>query len=381
MSIYFVPQINLIGKGCLKEAKEPLQKLGYKKALIVTDDVLVKNNIVTKVQDILKDADIAFVVYSKVKPNPTVTNVEEALKILKDENCDFVIGLGGGSAQDCGKAVAVLATNGGKVNDYEGINKTKKMSLPIVAITTTAGTSAEVTINYVITDEERKVKMVLVDNNAVAKMTISDPELMISKPAKLTAATGMDALTHSIEAVLSQGAYPVSDATALYAIKLIFENLKEAVHNGENVTARENMCYACFLNGIAFSNCGLGNVHAMAHQLGALYDLPHGVCNAMLLSYVIEENAKEVPHKFRKIANVIGMNVQDKTDEECVEFVVNKVRELGKDVDIPEKLSDIGLTNLDYDTMAEYAMKDPCAGANPKYFDKNLIIELYKKIS
>ncbi|MBV7433997.1 iron-containing alcohol dehydrogenase [Cardiobacteriaceae bacterium TAE3-ERU3] len=381
MSMYFVPSINLIGRGCLQELKDALGKLGYKKAFIMTDPFLAKNGMVDKVSAILDECGIEHVTYSKVKPNPTVENVETGLALLQKENCDFVVSLGGGSAQDCGKAIAVLATNGGNVQDYEGINKTSKECLPIVAIATTAGTSAEVTINYVITDEERQVKMVLVDNNAIAKITVSDPELMVSKPAALTAATGMDALTHAIESVISKFSYPVTDATSLYSIKLIFENLATAVKDGSNIEARENMVYACFLNGIAFSNCGLGNVHAMAHQLGAIYDLPHGVCNAMLLADVEEENAKEVPHKFRPIASVIGMHTEGKSDQECVDYVIKRIRELAKEVGIPEKLSELGVENPDYDKMAEYAMVDPCAGANPKYFDKELIIELFKKIA
>lgn len=381
MSMYLVPSINLLGRGCLKELKDVLNRFGYQKAFIMTDPFLVKNGTVDRVVAILDECNIGHVTYSEVKPNPTVANVEHGLALLQQEKCDFIIGLGGGSAQDCGKAIAVLATNGGKAQDYEGINKSSKECLPIIAITSTAGTSAEVTINYVITDEDRHVKMVLVDRNAIAKVTVSDPELMLSKPAALTAATGMDALTHAIESVISAFSYPVTDATSLYSIKLIFENLATAVKDGNNIEARENMVYACFLNGIAFSNCGLGNVHAMAHQLGALYDFPHGVCNAMLLAEVEAENAKEVPHKFRPIAAAIGMHTEGKSDQECVDYVIRRIRELAKEVGIPEKLSELGVTDPDYDTMAEYAMVDPCAGANPKYFDKSLIIELFKKIA
>ena len=313
--IYYIPPINLLGRGCLAELKQPLSTMGCKKALVVSDKFLMGNGTIKKVTDILKEAGVDFVVYDEPKPNPTVKNVEDGYKILKDEKCDIVVSIGGGSPQDCGKAIAVLATNGGNIKDYEGVNKTKNKSLPIIAITTTAGTSAEVTINYVITDEERHVKMIMVDTNSLAAVTVNDPELMLSKPAPLTAATGMDALTHAIEAVVAKGAMDVTDCTALYAIKEIFDYLPRAVKDGNDIEAREQMCYSCFLNGIAFSNAGLGNVHAMAHQLGGLYDLPHGVCNAMLLPIVEEENAKNAPEKFRVIAQTIGYDVNGKTDK------------------------------------------------------------------
>lgn len=379
--IYYIPPINLLGRGCLAELKQPLSTMGCKKALVVSDKFLMGNGTIKKVTDILKEAGVDFVVYDEPKPNPTVKNVEDGYKILKDEKCDLVVSIGGGSPQDCGKAIAVLATNGGNIKDYEGVNKTKNKSLPIIAITTTAGTSAEVTINYVITDEERHVKMIMVDTNSLAAITVNDPELMLSKPAPLTAATGMDALTHAIEAVVAKGAMDVTDCTALYAIKEIFDYLPRAVKNGEDIEAREQMCYSCFLNGIAFSNAGLGNVHAMAHQLGGLYDLPHGVCNAMLLPIVEEENAKHAPEKFRVIAKTIGYNVVDKTDKECVDYVIGRIKALSEEVGIPKSLKDVGVNNPDFELLAENAMKDACAGANPVYFDKEKLVELFKKIS
>ncbi|WP_270446146.1 iron-containing alcohol dehydrogenase [Fusobacterium varium] len=379
--IYYIPPINLLGRGCLAELKQPLSTMGCKKALVVSDKFLMGNGTIKKVTDILKEAGVDFVVYDEPKPNPTVKNVEDGYKILKDEKCDIVVSIGGGSPQDCGKAIAVLATNGGNIKDYEGVNKTKNKSLPIIAITTTAGTSAEVTINYVITDEERHVKMIMVDTNSLAAVTVNDPELMLSKPAPLTAATGMDALTHAIEAVVAKGAMDVTDCTALYAIKEIFDYLPRAVKDGNDIEAREQMCYSCFLNGIAFSNAGLGNVHAMAHQLGGLYDLPHGVCNAMLLPIVEEENAKNAPEKFRVIAQTIGYDVNGKTDKECVDYVIGRIKALSEEVGIPKSLKDVGIDNPDFELLAENAMKDACAGANPVYFDKEKLIELFKKIS
>ncbi|WP_270914824.1 iron-containing alcohol dehydrogenase [Allofournierella sp. CML151] len=377
---YYVPPINLLGKGCLQDAAAPIKAMGCKKALISTDKFLTGNGTVDKVAKMLESVGVEYVVYNEAKPNPTVKNVEDGLKVLQENGCDFVVSVGGGSPQDCGKAIAVLATNGGSIKDYEGVNKSSKKSLPIVAITTTAGTSAEVTINYVITDEERHVKMIMVDNNTLAAVTVNDPELMVSMPASLTAATGMDALTHAVEAVVAKGANDVTDATALYAIKQIFEFLPRAVKNGQDLEAREQMCYACYLNGIAFSNAGLGNVHAMAHQLGGLYDLPHGVCNAMLLPVVEEENAKHAPAKFRAIAATIGYDCEGKTDAECVDHVIGRIKALSEEVGIPKSLKDVGVNDPDYDTLAENAMKDACAGANPVFFDKEKLVELFKKI-
>lgn len=379
--IYQIPPVNLIGKDSLNDLVEPLKKLGVKKALLVSDKFLSEHGIVDKVSEVLAKADVEFVLYNDVKENPTVENVEAGLKVLQDNGCDFVLSVGGGSPQDAAKAVAVLATNGGSIKDYEGVNKSAKKSLPIVAVTTTAGTSAEVTINYVITDVERKVKMIMVDSNSLAAITVNDPMLMLDKPAALTAATGMDALTHAVEAVVANGANDVTDATALAAIRLTFDYLPRAVKDGQDVEAREKMAYACFLNGIAFSNAGLGNVHAMAHQLGGVYDLPHGVCNAMLLPYVEEENAKGAPAKFKDIAKCLDFDTKDATDQECVDFVINKIKALSKEVNIPEKLTELGVTDPDFDLLAENAMKDACAGANPVYFDKEKIIEIFKKIA
>ncbi|OTQ29599.1 iron-containing alcohol dehydrogenase [Gilliamella apicola] len=379
--IYYIPPVNLLGKGCLSELGVPIKKLNCKKAFIVSDKFLVGNGTVDRVVDILKKEGIESVIFYDVKPNPTVANVENALKLCQESKCDFIVSIGGGSPQDCGKAVAVLATNGGKITDYEGMHKSKHKCLPIVAIATTAGTSAEVTINYVITDESRHVKMIMVDPNTLASITVSDPDLMISKPANLTAATGMDALTHAIEAVVAKGAMDVTDSTALYAIAQTFKYLARAVKNGNDIEAREQMSYACFLNGIAFSNAGLGNVHAMAHQLGGLYDLPHGVCNAMLLSVVEEENAKHAPQKFRVIAETIGFDTKNRSDQECVDYVIKRIQELAQEVGIPKSLKELGVDNPNFELLAENSMKDACAGANPVFFDKQKLIELFKKIA
>lgn len=380
MAIYYVPSINLIGAGCLNDLGATVEDLGFKKAFVVTDNFLIGNGVASKVLNVLQDSGISYEVYSEVVPNPTCKNVHDGLDRLKSTDCDFLVSIGGGSPQDTAKAIGVLATNGGYIKEYEGVNISKNKSLPIVAVNTTAGTSSEVTINYVVTDEERHVKMVMVDKNSLATVTVNDPELMVEKPASLTAATGMDALTHAIETIVTPGAYPVSDATALAAVKIIFDYLPRAVENGHDIEAREQMVYAVFLGGIAFSNAGLGNVHAMAHQLGGIYNLPHGVCNAMLLPYVEEENAKYVPEKFISIANVLGYDVEGKSAQECAAFVVNSMKELAKKVGIPESLGELGVNDIDFDLLSENAMKDICAPGNPVEFTKEQIIELYKKI-
>ena len=381
MATYYVPSINIMGAGCLQELGVAISDLGFKKALVVTDKFLVSCGVAEKVTNILKEQNIEFVIYDEVLPNPTCEVVNNGLVELKKHECDFVVSIGGGSPQDTAKAVALLATNGGDIKTYEGVNVTKNKALPIVAVNTTAGTSSEVTINYVITDEERHVKMVMVDKNSLATITVNDPELMVDKPAALTAATGMDALTHAIETLVTPGAYAVTDATALDAVKIIFDYLPRAVKNGHDIEAREQMVYAIFLTGIAFSNAGLGNVHAMAHQLGGVYNLPHGVCNAMLLPHVEEVNAKHVPEKFVAIAKVLDFDVKGKSAEECAAFVIEKIKELSKEVGIPETLTELGVNDIDLDLLAENSMKDICAPGNPVEFSKEQIKELFTVIA
>lgn len=378
--VYYVPSINIMGKGCLKEIGPYIQELNLQKALVVTDKFLVKSGIAGKLLAVLDEAGINYVVYDEVKPNPTCKNVHDGVDFLRQHECDYLVSIGGGSPQDTAKAIGIVATNGGHIAEYEGVHKSQHKSLPIIAVNTTAGTSSEVTINYVITDEERKVKMVMVDKNSIATISVNDPELMVDKPAALTAATGMDALTHAIEALVTPGAYPVTDATALAAVELIFANLARTVKDGHDIEAREQMVYAIFLGGLAFNNAGLGYVHAMAHQLGGVYDLPHGVCNAMLLPYVEEENAKYVPEKFRSIAKAIGLQVNGKSDKECADFVIESIKALSKEVGIPAKLSELGVDEVDLDLLAENAMKDACAPGNPFIPTKEEVIALFRKI-
>ncbi|WP_239255641.1 iron-containing alcohol dehydrogenase [Listeria ilorinensis] len=378
--VFYVPSVNLMGRGCINDIGPHIEELGFKKALLVTDKFLSSSPILKKVTEPLKKAGIEYVLYDEVKPNPTCKNVEDGLKKLQENGCDFIVSLGGGSPQDAASGISILATNGGDMRDYEGVGKSAKKGLPVVAVNTTAGTSAEITINYVITDEKREVKMVCIDPNSLAKISVNDPELMVDKPAALTAATGMDALTHAIESLVTPGAYPVTEAVAESAVKLIFQYLPRAVKDGHDIEAREQMVYAIFLGGMAFNNAGLGFVHAMAHQLGGVYDLPHGVCNAMLLPIVERENAKRVPEKFRRIAEAIGMRTEGKSDQECADFAINAIRELSIEVGIPEKLSELGLTDVDLNKLADNSLKDACAPGNPYMPTKEETIAMFEEI-
>ncbi|MGE6576340.1 iron-containing alcohol dehydrogenase [Paenibacillus xylanexedens] len=377
---YYVPPVNLMGRGCLQEAGQMIEQMGIRKALVVSDRQLITSGVAEQVMSILRKSGLDYVVYDEVQPNPTCQNVHDGLRVFQDHGCDAIISIGGGSPQDAAKGIGIVATNGGHIREYEGFHQSKHKSVPLVAVNTTAGTSSEVTINYVITDEERKVKMVMVDRNSLVSLSVNDPELMLSKPASLTAATGMDALTHAVEAMVTPGGFTVTSATAAAAVELIFEYLPRAVRDGSDLEAREHMTYACFLGGIAFNNAGLGYVHAMAHQLGGVYDLPHGVCNAMLLPYVEELNAKHVPGKFRHIAKAIGMDVKGRSDEECSDYVIEAIRQLSKEVGIPEKLSELGVKDPDVELLADNAMKDACAPGNPYQPSKDEVMELFRKI-
>jgi len=373
---FYAPQINLLGAGCVNEVGMQIKALGLGRALVVTDKVLVKHGIVSKVTDQLAASGIAYVIYDEVEPNPTCAQVHKGFDLLQQRGCDCIVTIGGGSPQDAGSAISILATNGGNIRDYEGIHKAAKPGMPTIAVNTTAGTSAELTINYVITDEERGVKMVMVDKNSIARISVSDPELMLGKPADLTAATGMDTLTHAIECLLTKGAYPISDCLALECVRIVFNYLPTTVKDGTNIEAREQMTYANFLVGIAFSNAGLGFVHSMAHQLGGIYDLPHGVCNAMLLPIVTRENAPFAPEKIRMIAEALGCTLGD----DYATFVVSKIKELSECVGIPKTLNDLGIENPDFDRLAENALKDVCTGGNPFMPTKEQAIAMFKEL-
>ncbi len=382
MSVFYVPSVNLIGRGVVNEIGDYIKELGYKKALLVTDKFIESSDILPKITAPLDAEGIDYVIFSDVDANPTCKNIYDGLAVLKENDCDFIISVGGGSPQDAASGMSIMATNGGKPQDYEGLHKSKEKGLPVVAINTTAGTSAEITINYVITDEDRKVKMVMVDKNSLALVTVNDPELMLSKPAALTTATGMDALTHAIEALVTPGAYGVTKKLSIGAIEIIKEYLPRAVENGQDIEAREAMVNAIFLGGMSFNNAGLGYVHSMAHQLGAVYKLPHGVCCAMLLPVVERENAKRVPEAFRDVAKALGLLTEGKTDKECADYAIAEIEKLSETVGIPKKLTELDIKEeeFDFEYLSKNALIDACAPGNP--FEPTLeeTITLYKEL-
>lgn len=374
----YLPPLSLIGPGALNELKDDLKSGKYNKALLVTDPILVKIGISAKVEEVLKSSGVDYILFDGVKENPSVKNVNEGFALYTNNNCDCIITLGGGSPQDCGKAIGILATNGGNIEEYEGIHISSKKSAPIVAINTTAGTASEITINYVITDEKRKVKMVMVDKNCLVDIAVNDPLLMLNKPAALTAATGMDALTHAVEAYVTAGAFDWSDNLALKAIKLIGESLRDAVNDGQNIEARNKMAWGQFTAGQAFSNCGLGYVHSMAHQLGGTYDLPHGVCNAILLPHVEAFNASVCGDKFRNIAEALGVDTSKMTTEQANTAAIDAIKKLSTDVGIPSGLKELGVKEADFEKMAKNALLDVCTGGNPRPVTLEDTIEIYK---
>ncbi|EJL6578815.1 L-threonine dehydrogenase [Vibrio cholerae] len=365
-SAFFIPTVNLMGAGCLKDAADAIQSKGFKRGLIVTDVILNKIGVVKKVQTLLNQRSVQSVVFYGTKPNPTIRNVNDGLALLKEHDCDFVISLGGGSPHDCAKGIALLATNGGTISDYEGVDRSTKSMLPLVAINTTAGTASEMTRFCIITDEERHIKMAIVDKHTTPLISVNDPELMLAKPASLTAATGMDALTHAVEAYVSIAATPITDAVAIKAIELIQANLRTAVSNGDDIHAREQMAYAQFMAGMAFNNASLGYVHAMAHQLGGFYDLPHGVCNAVLLPHVQRYNAQVCPERLRDVAKAMGVDVSAMTAEQGAAAAIEAIQQLSKDVGIPAGLRELGAQEQDIPTLADNALKDACGFTNPK---------------
>ncbi|MEI6859019.1 MAG: L-threonine dehydrogenase [Shewanella sp.] len=374
---FFIPSINVLGEGALDDAMGDIKNLGFKRALIVTDKPLIEIGLVGKVTEKLDAAEIVTTIFDGVQPNPTSGNVEAGLELLKSNDCDFIISLGGGSPHDCAKGIALVATNGGSIKDYEGLDISSKPQLPLVAINTTAGTASEMTRFCIITDESRHIKMAIVDKHTTPILSVNDPELMLDKPAELTAATGMDALTHAIEAYVSIGANPITDACAIKAIELIKSSLIEAVDNGQNIDARDQMAYAQFLAGMAFNNASLGYVHAMAHQLGGFYDLPHGVCNAVLLPHVQQYNAQVTAPRLKDVAKAMGVDVSSMSDEQGADAAIDAIKVLATAVKIPENLTKLGVKAKDIPTLADNALKDACGFTNPKQATHEEICQIF----
>ena len=368
------------GKGAINAIVEEIQARNAKKAFVCSDPDLVKFNVTAKVTNLLEKANIPFELYTNIKPNPTIENVQTGVKAFKNSNADIIVAVGGGSSMDTAKAIAIIATNPefADVRSLEGVAPTKNKCAPIIAVPTTAGTAAEVTINYVITDEEKNRKMVCVDVHDIPVVAVVDPDMMSTMPASLTAATGMDALTHAIEGYITKGAWELSDMFHLKAIEIIARSLEAAVANKEE--GRKDMALGQYVAGMGFSNVGLGIVHSMAHPLGALYDTPHGIANAIILPTVMEYNANATGEKYRDIAKAMGVkNVDDLSLADARTAAVNAVKRLSKAVGIPTTLNGI-VKEEDLDFLSESAYADACRPGNPKDTSVADIKALYKSL-
>lgn len=368
------------GKGAIKEIANEITARGFKKAFVCSDPDLIKFNVTSKVLAVLDAAAIPYEVYSNIKPNPTIQNVQTGVETFKKSGADCIVAVGGGSSIDTSKAIGIIVNNPefADVRSLEGVAPTKNKCVPIIAVPTTAGTAAEVTINYVITDAEKDRKMVCVDVHDIPVVAVVDPDMMSSMPKGLTAATGMDALTHAIEGYITRGAWELSDMFHITAIKMISENLRSAVKNEPK--GREGMALGQYVAGMGFSNVGLGLVHSMAHPLGALYDTPHGVANAIILPVVMEYNAPATGDKYRDIAVAMGVEeAKNMSVEEARKAAVNAVRQLAKDVGIPENLKDI-VKRADLDFLAKSAYADACRPGNPRETSVEEIKKLYESM-
>lgn len=368
------------GKGAIAEIANEIIARGFKKTFVCSDPDLIKFNVTKKVLDVLDNAKIDYEVYSNIKPNPTIQNVQTGVEAFKKSKADCIVAVGGGSSIDTAKAIGIIVNNPefADVRSLEGVAPTKNKCVPIIAVPTTAGTAAEVTINYVITDAEKDRKMVCVDVHDIPVVAVIDPEMMSSMPKGLTAATGMDALTHAIEGYITLGAWELSDMFHITAIKMISENLRSAVKNEQE--GREGMALGQYVAGMGFSNVGLGLVHSMAHPLGALYDTPHGVANAIILPVVMEYNAPATGEKYRDIAVAMGVEeAKNMPIEEARKAAVNAVRKLSEDVGIPANLKDI-VKEKDLDFLAKSAYADACRPGNPRETSVEEIKQLYKSM-
>ncbi len=368
------------GKGAIQDIATEVKTRGFKKAFVCSDPDLIKFGVTKKVTDVLDNAGFAYEIYSNIKPNPTIENVQTGVKAFKDSGADYIIAIGGGSSMDTSKAIGIIINNPEfeDVRSLEGVAPTKKPCVPIIAVPTTAGTAAEVTINYVITDVEKKRKFVCVDTHDIPVVAIVDPDMMSSMPKGLTASTGMDALTHAIEGYITKGAWEMTDMFHLKAIEIISKNLRGAVENTPE--GREGMALGQYIAGMGFSNVGLGIVHSMAHALGAVYDTPHGVANAILLPTVMAYNADATGDKYKYIAKAMGVEgTENMTQEEYRKAAVDAVRQLSIDVGIPADLKDI-VKEEDVQFLAESAVADACAPGNPKDASLEDIIALYHSL-
>ena len=380
---FVLNETSYFGNGAREVLAEEITKRGFKKVFLVSDKSLVKAGVAAKVEEELKKANIEYTLYSEIKPNPTIKNVLDGVEACKQSGADLIVAVGGGSSMDTAKGISIVMTNPDRsdIRSLNGLSNTVNKGMPVIAMPTTAGTAAEVTINYVITDEERKIKMVCVDPHDIPIIAIVDTELMASMPKGLAAATGLDALTHAVEGYITKAHNLMSDMFHMKAIKLIFENLSKAV-NDKDPDAIEKMGYAQYIAGMGFSNVGLGIVHSMAHQLGAVYDTPHGIANAMLLPTVMRFNGEnpETAQRFREILCEIGRpDAAHLNDQDVINTFVWMISELSKAVGITQTIKDYGAKEEDFEMLADKAMQDPCKPGNPREVSKEDFVELYRR--
>ncbi len=379
---FILNEVSYFGPGARKELPGVVARLGFKKALVVTDKGLIKFGVAKQVTDVMDEAGIAYEIFSEVKPNPTVTNVKDGIEACKKAGADFIVAIGGGSAMDTAKGIGIVVRNPefSDIVSLEGVADTKNKSLPVIALPTTAGTAAETTINYVIIDETRQAKMVCVDPNDIPCVAIIDAELMYSLPKSLTAATGMDAMTHAIEGLITKAAWELSDMFEIKAIEMIYKYLPIAVEEPTNPVGRDGMAVAQYVAGMAFSNVGLGVDHGMAHPLSALHDIPHGVACAMLLPTVMRFNAPAAKAKYVDIAKACGVYKDGMTVDEAADAACEAIADLSRRVGIPEHLTELGITEKDIDALADQAIVDVCTPGNPREVTRDDIVALYKQI-
>ena len=377
---FVLNETSYFGKGAREVLVDEVKTRGYNKVLVVTDKSLFEVGVTTKVTTLLDEAGIAYEVFSDVKPNPTKRNVWDGVEACKKAKADLIVAVGGGSSIDTAKAISIIMTNpeNEDIVSLEGLSNTKNKGLPIIALPTTAGTAAEVTINYVITDEDREVKMVCVDPHAIPIVAIVDTELMASMPKSLAAATGMDALTHAVEGYITKGHNTMSDMFHMEAIKLIFKYLPAAV-NEKDEEAIDKMGLAQYIAGMGFSNVGLGIVHSMAHQLGAVYDTPHGIANAILLPTVMKFNGEVCYERFREILIALDVDAKDMSKEQVIDTFVGMIVELSKKVGVTQTVSEVGGKEEDLDMLSDKAMADACMHVNPREVKKEDFIKLFKE--
>lgn len=379
---FFAPKCSLFGYGSLIGLGDEINKRGYKKALIVTDRSLVELGIVKQVSDVLDQSGICYCLYDGVKPNPTVKNVDSGLAILKEEACDFVVSIGGGSAHDCAKAVTILAANGGSILDYRGLDQSRVPALPLIAVNTTAGTASETTRAYVIVNEETGEKFGSRDQYVIPAVAVDDHQLMMGLPKGLTAGTGMDALTHAVEAYVSVNGFVITSELALAAIRLIVQNLEKAALCPDE-ESREGMAAGQYLAGLAFGNAGCGLVHSMSHQLSAVYDLPHGLCNAVLLPAVCRFNLSdgEARRKYAQIGEMLfPLEVHGKTDQEKAEYLIGQIEVMSDRIGTKRRLSELNVKAEDISLLAEKSLCDGSLGNNPVQPTKEQIEELFASL-